>query len=166
MIYFASLTKTDLRHVPYRGLSQAMNDLVAGQIDVPSFDQAVDGDAADPVRNRKDHHGGGRDPNKAAPQRALVTRGRVPAFETTAWSPCSRRRPRRSRSSIASWQRSTKRSRTSTSQKDAGARIRRAAARCSHPAGSRRAGLIRDRPMGSAHQSSGLVRRLIIRHEE
>ena len=36
------------------------------------------------------------------------------------------------------------------------ARLRRLSARWS----------IRDRPMGSAHQSSGLVRRLIIRHEE
>jgi putative tricarboxylic transport membrane protein len=39
-LLFTSLTKTDIQHVPYRGLSQAVNDLLAGQIDM-MFDQVV-----------------------------------------------------------------------------------------------------------------------------
>jgi tripartite-type tricarboxylate transporter receptor subunit TctC len=40
LLLFASLTKADVQHVPYRGLSQAMNDLLAGQIDA-LFDQVI-----------------------------------------------------------------------------------------------------------------------------
>ena len=40
LLLFASLTKADVQHVPYRGLSQAMNDLLAGQID-GIFDQVI-----------------------------------------------------------------------------------------------------------------------------
>jgi tripartite-type tricarboxylate transporter receptor subunit TctC len=40
LLLFASLTKADVQHVPYRGLSQAMNDLLAGQIDT-MFDQVI-----------------------------------------------------------------------------------------------------------------------------
>ena len=40
LLLFASLTKADVQHVPYRGLSQAMNDLLAGQIDA-IFDQVI-----------------------------------------------------------------------------------------------------------------------------
>jgi tripartite-type tricarboxylate transporter receptor subunit TctC len=39
-LLFVSLTKTEIQHVPYRGLSQAVNDLLAGQIDM-MFDQVV-----------------------------------------------------------------------------------------------------------------------------
>ena len=84
MIYFASLTKTDLRHVPYRGLSQAMNGLIAGQIDI-MFDQAVT--ATPQIQS------GTVKPimvaaatQQSCRQRALVTEAGLPAFETTAWS--------------------------------------------------------------------------------
>src|SRR3982074_1079713 len=40
LLLFTSLTKADVQHVPYRGLSQAMNDLLAGQID-GIFDQVI-----------------------------------------------------------------------------------------------------------------------------
>ncbi|HEY4820645.1 MAG TPA: tripartite tricarboxylate transporter substrate-binding protein, partial [Xanthobacteraceae bacterium] len=40
LLLFASLTRADIQHVPYRGLSQAMNDLLAGQID-GIFDQVI-----------------------------------------------------------------------------------------------------------------------------
>jgi tripartite-type tricarboxylate transporter receptor subunit TctC len=40
LLLFASLTRADIQHVPYRGLSQAMNDLLAGQIDA-IFDQVI-----------------------------------------------------------------------------------------------------------------------------
>lgn len=40
LLLFQSLTHADVQHVPYRGLSQAMNDLLAGQIDT-LFDQVI-----------------------------------------------------------------------------------------------------------------------------
>jgi tripartite-type tricarboxylate transporter receptor subunit TctC len=39
-LLYTHLTKTDIQHVPYRGLSQAINDLLSGQIDI-MFDQVV-----------------------------------------------------------------------------------------------------------------------------
>ncbi len=39
-LLFTHLTKTEIQHVPYRGLSQVANDLLAGQIDM-TFDQVV-----------------------------------------------------------------------------------------------------------------------------
>ena len=40
LLLFASLTHTEIQHVPYRGLSQADNDLIGGQID-SLFDQII-----------------------------------------------------------------------------------------------------------------------------
>jgi tripartite-type tricarboxylate transporter receptor subunit TctC len=40
LLLFASLTHADIQHVPYRGLSQADNDLLGGQID-SLFDQVI-----------------------------------------------------------------------------------------------------------------------------
>jgi tripartite-type tricarboxylate transporter receptor subunit TctC len=40
LLLFASVTHTDIQHVPYRGLSQAANDLIGGQID-SLFDQTI-----------------------------------------------------------------------------------------------------------------------------
>src|SRR5262249_18168372 len=39
-LLFTHLTRAEIQHVPYRGLSQAVNDLISGQIDM-MFDQAV-----------------------------------------------------------------------------------------------------------------------------
>jgi tripartite-type tricarboxylate transporter receptor subunit TctC len=39
-LLYTSLTKTEIQHVPYRGLSQSVNDLLSGQIDL-MFDQVV-----------------------------------------------------------------------------------------------------------------------------
>jgi putative tricarboxylic transport membrane protein len=39
-LLYTHLTKTEIQHVPYRGLSQAVNDLLSGQIDL-MFDQVV-----------------------------------------------------------------------------------------------------------------------------
>jgi tripartite-type tricarboxylate transporter receptor subunit TctC len=39
-LLFTHLTKLEIQHVPYRGLSQAVNDLLSGQIDM-MFDQLV-----------------------------------------------------------------------------------------------------------------------------
>jgi tripartite-type tricarboxylate transporter receptor subunit TctC len=39
-LLYTYLTKTEIQHVPYRGLSQVANDLLSGQIDF-TFDQVV-----------------------------------------------------------------------------------------------------------------------------
>src|SRR5262249_13258261 len=39
-LLYAHLTRTEIQHVPYRGLSQSVNDLLSGQIDM-MFDQVV-----------------------------------------------------------------------------------------------------------------------------
>ena len=39
-LLFTHLTRTEIEHVPYRGLSQSVNDLLSGQIDM-MFDQVV-----------------------------------------------------------------------------------------------------------------------------
>jgi len=39
-LLYTHLTKTEIEHVPYRGLSQSVNDLLSGQIDL-MFDQVV-----------------------------------------------------------------------------------------------------------------------------
>src|SRR5258707_7990049 len=39
-LLFTRLTRTEIQHVPYRGLSQSVNDLLSGQIDM-MFDQVV-----------------------------------------------------------------------------------------------------------------------------
>ena len=39
-LLYTKLTKTQIQHVPYRGLSQSVNDLLSGQIDL-MFDQVV-----------------------------------------------------------------------------------------------------------------------------
>ena len=46
-LLYTSLTKTEIQHVPYRGLSQSVNDLLSGQIDL-MFDQVVSADSALP----------------------------------------------------------------------------------------------------------------------
>jgi tripartite-type tricarboxylate transporter receptor subunit TctC len=39
-LLYTNLTRTEIQHVPYRGLSQSVNDLLSGQIDM-MFDQVV-----------------------------------------------------------------------------------------------------------------------------
>jgi tripartite-type tricarboxylate transporter receptor subunit TctC len=84
-LLFVSLTKTEIQHVPYRGLSQAVNDLLAGQIDM-MFDQVV---SATP------HivSGGVKPIAVTAPTRASAlpsvpssTEAGLPALHTIAWS--------------------------------------------------------------------------------
>lgn len=84
-ILFTSLTGTDLRNVPYRGLSQAANDVIAGQIDV-MFDQLVTatpqirGGTVKPlVVAAKARH-------NAIPDVPAAPEAGLPSFETLAWS--------------------------------------------------------------------------------
>ena len=85
MIYFASLTKTDLRHVPYRGLSQAMNDLIAGQIDI-MFDQAVTATPQIQSGTVKPIMVAAATRTKLLHNVPSSPEAGLPAFETTAWS--------------------------------------------------------------------------------
>jgi tripartite-type tricarboxylate transporter receptor subunit TctC len=85
LLLFASLTHTDIQHVPYRGLSQADNDLLGGQID-SLFDQVIS--ASPHVAS-----GGVKAIVVAAPVRApsmpkvpSSTEAGLPALETSAWT--------------------------------------------------------------------------------
>ena len=84
-ISFNQLTGAGLLHVPYRGLSQAMTDVIAGQIPM-MFDQVVSG--APHIRN-----GAVRALAIAGPKRAdalpdvpSAPEAGLPDFETLAWS--------------------------------------------------------------------------------
>jgi tripartite-type tricarboxylate transporter receptor subunit TctC len=85
MLLFDKLAKIKVQHVPYRGLSQAMNDLLGGQIDL-MFDQVI---SASP------HIAGGdvrpiavTGPIRAAaiPEVPTTVEGGLPELQTTAWS--------------------------------------------------------------------------------
>ena len=84
-IFFTSLTKTDLRHVPYRGLSQAMNDLVSGQIDI-MFDQAVTATPQIQSGTVKPIMVAAATRARSLPQMPSAPEAGLPEFETTAWS--------------------------------------------------------------------------------
>lgn len=84
-IYFTSLTKTELRHVPYRGLSQAMNDLLGGQIDL-IFDQAVSATPHIKSGSVKPIMVAATKRAKSLPDVPSSPEAGLPGFETTAWS--------------------------------------------------------------------------------
>ena len=84
-LLFTHLTKTKIQHVPYRGLSQSVNDLLSGQIDL-MFDQVV---SATPHILA----GGVKPIAVTAPSRAAAipnvptsTEAGLPEFQTIAWS--------------------------------------------------------------------------------
>ncbi len=85
ILLFDKLAKIKVQHVPYRGLSQAMNDLLGGQIDL-MFDQVI---SASP------HIAGGEvrpiavtGPTRAAaiPDVPTTAEAGLPELETIAWS--------------------------------------------------------------------------------
>ncbi|HML14324.1 MAG TPA: tripartite tricarboxylate transporter substrate-binding protein, partial [Xanthobacteraceae bacterium] len=85
LLLFDKLASIKLRHVPYRGLSQTMNDLLGGQIDI-MFDQVI---SASP------HIAGGdvravavTGPTRAAaiPDVLTTAEAGLPELETIAWS--------------------------------------------------------------------------------
>lgn len=85
LLLLNGLAKTNIQHVPYRGLSQTMNDLLAGQIDM-MFDQVI---TATPHLKA----GSVRGIAVTTPARASgiadipsTTEAGLPALETTAWS--------------------------------------------------------------------------------
>jgi tripartite-type tricarboxylate transporter receptor subunit TctC len=85
LLLLNKVAKTNFQHVPYRGLSQTMNDLLAGQIDI-MFDQVI---SASPHVISGDV----RAIAIAAPARAAAipdvptaTEAGLPELETIAWS--------------------------------------------------------------------------------
>ena len=84
-LLYTHLTNTQLEHVPYRGSSQSMNDLLSGQIDM-SFEQVV---SAGPNIVA----GGVKALAVTAPRRAAAipavpsaTKAGLPELQTTAWT--------------------------------------------------------------------------------
>jgi tripartite-type tricarboxylate transporter receptor subunit TctC len=84
-LLFTHLTKTEIQHVPYRGLSQAVNDLLSGQIDM-MFDQVVS--ASPHILS-----GGVKPIVVTVPSRAATipkvpssTEAGLPELETLAWT--------------------------------------------------------------------------------
>jgi tripartite-type tricarboxylate transporter receptor subunit TctC len=84
-LLFTHLTKTEIQHVPYRGSSQATNDLLSGQIDM-TFEQVVS--AAPHILS-----GGVKAIAVAAPKRAAAlpevpssTEAGLPELQTIAWT--------------------------------------------------------------------------------
>jgi len=84
-LLYTHLTNTQLEHVPYRGSSQSMNDLLSGQIDM-SFEQVV---SAGPNIVA----GGVKALAVTAPRRAAAipavpsaTEAGLPELQTTAWT--------------------------------------------------------------------------------
>jgi tripartite-type tricarboxylate transporter receptor subunit TctC len=84
-LLYTHLTKTEIQHVPYRGLSQVANDLLSGQIDF-TFDQVV---SATPYIAS----GAVKPLAVTAPSRAATlpdvpssTEAGLPALQTIAWT--------------------------------------------------------------------------------
>jgi tripartite-type tricarboxylate transporter receptor subunit TctC len=84
-LLFTHLTRTEIQHVPYRGLSQSVNDLLSGQIDL-MFDQVVS--ATPHILS-----GGVKPIVVTAPTRAAAipkvpssTEAGLPALQTIAWT--------------------------------------------------------------------------------
>src|SRR5262249_59328863 len=84
-LLFESVSKTRLQQVPYRGLSQAMNDLLAGQIEI-MFDQVI---------SSSPHiHNGGVKPiavtsptrAKAIPEVPTTIEAGLPRLPTLTWT--------------------------------------------------------------------------------
>jgi putative tricarboxylic transport membrane protein len=84
-LLYVSLTHADVQLVPYRGLSQAMNDLLAGQIDT-MFDQVISS-------SPHIHSGGVKPIAVTAPRRAkaipdvpTTIEAGVPELQTLTWT--------------------------------------------------------------------------------
>jgi tripartite-type tricarboxylate transporter receptor subunit TctC len=84
-LLYTNLTNTQIQHVPYRGLSQAINDLIAGQIDM-MFDQVVT--ATPQILGGKVVPIAVTAPTRAAsiPDVPSSTEAGLPKLETIAWT--------------------------------------------------------------------------------
>jgi tripartite-type tricarboxylate transporter receptor subunit TctC len=85
MLLFDKRAKIKVQHVPYRGLSQAMNDLLGGQIEL-MFDQVI---SASPHVAAGDVHAiavTGATRAAAIPDVPTTAEAGLPELDTTAWS--------------------------------------------------------------------------------
>jgi tripartite-type tricarboxylate transporter receptor subunit TctC len=85
LLLLNKVAKTNFQHVPYRGLSQTMNDLLGGQIDI-MFDQVI---SASPHVLAGDAHAiAVTAPARAAaiPDVPTTVEAGLPELETIAWS--------------------------------------------------------------------------------
>jgi len=85
LLLFASLTKGDIQHVPYRGLSQAMNDLLAGQIEC-LFDQVISSSPYIAAGNVKPIAVTSPDRAKAVPSVPTTIEAGLPDMQTITWT--------------------------------------------------------------------------------
>jgi tripartite-type tricarboxylate transporter receptor subunit TctC len=85
MLLFDKTAGIKLRHVPYRGLSQTMNDLLGGQIDI-MFDQVIS--ASPHIAGGDVHPIAVTQATRAAtiPDVPSTVEGGLPELETIAWS--------------------------------------------------------------------------------
>lgn len=85
LLLFNHLTGADLIHVPYRGLSEATNDLLGGQIDT-LFDQVVT--ATPHILNDSENAIAVTVPQRAAslPNVPSATEAGLPQLQTVAWT--------------------------------------------------------------------------------
>jgi putative tricarboxylic transport membrane protein len=85
LLLFNKVAKTNFQHVPYRGLSQTMNDLLGGQIDI-MFDQVIS--ASPHVVSGDAHAIAVTAPARAAaiPDVPTTAEAGLPELETIAWS--------------------------------------------------------------------------------
>jgi tripartite-type tricarboxylate transporter receptor subunit TctC len=85
LLLFNKVAKTNFQHVPYRGLSQTMNDLLGGQIDI-MFDQVIS--ASPHVVSGDAHAIAVTAPTRAAaiPDVPTTAEAGLPELETIAWS--------------------------------------------------------------------------------
>jgi putative tricarboxylic transport membrane protein len=84
-LLFTHLTKTEIEHVPYRGLSQAVNDLLSGQIDM-MFDQVVS--ASPHIRSGRVKAIAVTAPSRAAaiPKVPSSAEAGLPELQTAVWT--------------------------------------------------------------------------------
>jgi len=84
-LFFTHLTHTQIQHVPYRGLSQVANDLVAGQIDF-TFDQVVSATPHIRAGNVKPIVVTASQRAAAIPSVPSAKEAGLPELQTTAWT--------------------------------------------------------------------------------
>jgi tripartite-type tricarboxylate transporter receptor subunit TctC len=85
MLLFDKLAQIKVQHVPYRGLSQGMNDLLGGQIDL-MFDQVIS--ASPHIAGGEVHPIAVTGPTRAPtiPDVPTTAEGGLPELQTIAWS--------------------------------------------------------------------------------
>jgi tripartite-type tricarboxylate transporter receptor subunit TctC len=85
ILLFDKLAKIKVQHVPYRGLSQAMNDLLGGQIEL-MFDQVISASPHIAAGDVRPIAVTGATRPAAIPDVPTTTEAGLPELDTTAWS--------------------------------------------------------------------------------